>query len=442
MAELPPEDPHPPSEPEPEPMPEPVAAEAPVIVPRWIQLVLLPLAILGVWALARAAGPVLLLFVVAGLLALLLNPFVSVLRRARVPRGISVLLVYLAVIGSLIGVGLLLADPIGDQVSAFRSNLPGYIDDANAALADTQAWLDRKNINVDITEPGRTALQTIGDRLTEGSGSIVEFTRDALQLAVEASLALILIVVISVYMLLYGERIGAGVRRAVPRGDGTADDDFPTRIQKAVSGYVRGQLLFSTIMGLSAGLMLYVLGSVGIFEDGKRYALFFGAFYGLAELIPYVGPAIGGAPAGLLALFSNEPIDALWLLIAFTALQQIEGHIVAPNVFAQALRINPLLVIFALLMGGRLYGLPGAFISLPIAAMMRETVVYLRRHLVLEPWPTVALAGAGSGVAEPPRPECEECGTSPPGGATFCPVCGSELPEPGAEAAAAAAAPG
>jgi predicted PurR-regulated permease PerM len=416
---------------------------APVIVPRWIQLVVLPLAILGVWALMRAAGPVLLLFVIAGLLALLLNPLVSVLRRRRVPRGIAVMLVYLAVIAFLTGVGILLADPIGDQVSALRANLPEYLDDANAALADTQRWLDDKNINVDITEPGRTALQTVGDRLTEGSGSLVEFTRDALAVVVEASLALILILVISVYMLLYGERIGAGVRTVVPRGDGSSEDDFPSRIQAAVSGYVRGQLLFSTIMGFSAGVMLYVLGSVGIFEDGKRYALFFGAFYGIAELIPYVGPAIGGAPAGLLALFSHEPIDALWLLIAFTALQQIEGHIVAPNVFAQALRINPLLVIFALLMGGRLYGLVGAFIALPIAAMMRETVVYLRRHLVLEPWPVAmpALAGAGGGVVEL-RAECSECGTSPPADAAFCPVCGTELPEPGAEAAAASAAPG
>jgi predicted PurR-regulated permease PerM len=444
MADPPPEDPHPLSPPE----PEPPAAVAPVVVPRWIQLVLLPLALLALWALARAAGPVLLLFMVSALLALLLNPFVSVLRRIGIPRGLSVMLVFLGVIGFLAGVGILLADPIGDQVSAFRSNLPSYIDDANAALADTQAWLDRKNVDIDITEPGSTALQTIGDRLTEGSGSIVEFTREALTLLVEASLALILIVVISVYMLLYGERIGAGVRKVVPRGDGSPQDDFPTRIQKAVSGYVRGQLLFSTIMGFSAGVMLYVLGSVGIFEDGKRYALFFGAFYGAAELIPYIGPAIGGAPAGLLALFSDQPIDALWLLIAFTALQQIEGHIVAPNVFAQALRINPLLVIAALLMGGRLYGLVGAFISLPIAAMLRETTVYMRRHLVLEPWPGLAvpgLAGAGGGVSDalpPPRPECPECGTPPPPGTVYCGVCGSELPEPGAEAAAAAAAPG
>jgi predicted PurR-regulated permease PerM len=425
------------------PPPEPAA---PVVVPRWIQLVLLPLAILGAWALMRAAGPVLLIFVIAALIALLLNPFVSLLRRRHVPRGPAVLLTYLGVIAGLTGLGILLADPIGDQVSALRANLPSYLDGANDALVDAQAWLDDKDISVDITDPGQSAIQTVGDRLTEGSGSIVEFTREALTVLVEASLAVILVIVLSVYMLLYGERIGAAVRSIIPRGDGSAEDDFPTGIQKAVFGYVRGQLLFSTIMGVSAGMMLYVLGSVGIFEDGKRYAIFFGVFFGFAELIPYVGPAIGAGPPILIALFGGEPLDALWLTIAFTALQQIEGHIVAPNVFAQALRINPLLVIFALLMGGRLYGLIGAFISLPIAAMLRETVVYMRRHLVLEPWPVVApalaLAGTGTGVGDPPRAECGECGTPPPPGATFCPVCGSELPEPGAEAAAASAGPG
>ena len=422
------------------------------IVPRWIQLVLLPLGLLAIWALMRAAGPVLLLFVIAGLIALLLNPAVGLLRRAGLPRGVAVLSTYLGVVAVVAGAGILLANPIGDQVSELQANVPDYVDAANGGLADLQAWFDRRGVAVDVSEPGRTALQTLGDRLTEGSGSIVDFTREALTVLVEASLAVILTLVISVYMLLYGERIGAGVRGVMPRGDGSSQDDFPTRIQRAVSGYVRGQLAFSTIMGVSAGVMLYVLGSLGIFEEGKTYAVFFGVFFGFAELIPYVGPAVGAFPPVVIALFAGDPLDAVWLMIAFTVLQQIEGHIVAPNVFAQALRINPLLVIFALLMGGQLYGIVGAFISLPIAAMLRETVVYLRRHVVLEPWPvSPALAGAGAAEAppDPPAPPdgppavaCTECGAPPPPGATACPACGTELPDPGAEAAAASAAPG
>ncbi len=154
-------------------------------------------------------------------------------------------------------------------------------------------------------------------------------------------------------MLIYGDRIGAVVRGLVPPGDGTPDDDFPTRVQASLFGYVRGQLLFSLIMGTSAGLMLFFLGSLGIFPEGKTYAIAFGAWFAFAELIPYVGPIIGALPPVVLAALSDTPIDAVWLIIAFTVLQQLEGHIVAPNVFGQALRINPLLVIFALLMGGQ-----------------------------------------------------------------------------------------
>src|SRR5918992_2250620 len=382
-----------------------------LLIPRWVQLVMLPLAILGLWAVLAAAGRVLLLFIIGAIVALLLNPFVTVLRRARVPRGFAVLIVMLGVVALLTTIVLLVANPVSDQVSAFRDNVPQFVRDANATLADVQDWLDDNGVDVQIADEGETALGTLGQNLSQGSGELLAFTQDALRTAVEASLALILIIVISVYMLLYGERIGAAVRLVIHSADG---DDYPTRIQRAVFGYVRGQILFSLIMGTSAGLLLWVLGSLGIFPDGKTYALFFGAWYGFAELIPYVGPAIGAGPAVLLAVFSDNAIDALWLTIAFTALQQIEGHIVAPTVFSQALRINPILVILALLLGGQLYGIIGAFIALPIAAIVRETVVYARGHLVFEPWD---LPAAAEPVPDaPPAPRCPECGAARPEG--------------------------
>jgi putative heme transporter len=408
-----------------------------VLIPRWVQLVMLPLAVLGLWVVLSAAGPVLLLFIIGGLVALLLNPFVMLLRRLHVPRGIAALIVMLGVVAAVTGMGFLLANPVSDQVSAFRDNVPEIIDDANASLADVQEWLDDNGIDVQIADEGETALGTLGQNLSEGSGELVAFTQDALRTLVEASLALILIIVISVYMLLYGERIGAWIRTVIPS---TPGDDYPNRIQRAVFGYVRGQLLFSLIMGTSAGLLLYVLGSLGVFPDGKTYALFFGAWYGLAELIPYVGPAIGAGPPVLIALFSGEPLDALWLTIAFTALQQIEGHIVAPTVFSQALRINPLLVIFALLLGGQVYGFIGAFIALPLAAILRESFDYFRRHYRFDRWD---LPSAAEPMPDAPAPErrCPECGAPCAGGATECAACGTELGGPDAEAAAASSAP-
>jgi predicted PurR-regulated permease PerM len=431
-----------PRAPQPEAKPVPLA---PVVVPRWIQAVVLPLAIVGAFLLLKAAGPVALLFIVASLVALLLNPFVVMLQRARIPRGLAVVCVFLTLIVVVGSIGAVLAEPIGDQASKFSAAVPGIVDDANAELADLQAWLDHKGIDVEVARQGETALETLGARVTEGSGELVSFTREALTTLIEGSIAVILIVVLSVYMLLYGERIGAAVRSVVPRGDGTPADDYPTRVQRAVFGYVRGQFLFSTIMGTSAGIALWIMGSLGVFPDGRTYALVFGAFYGFAELIPYVGPAIGAAPPVLIALLSGDPLDALWLTIMFIALQQIEGHVVAPTVFAQALRINPLLVIFALLMGGRLYGFAGAFLALPLAAVVRESVVYLREHMVLEPWSTPSAAELGhgppaEGAAETAR-RCPECGAGTGEEAAYCSACGTELAGADEAAAAASAAP-
>ena len=149
-------------------------------------------------------------------------------------------------------------------------------------------------------------------------------------------------------------------------------------MQRAVSRYVGGQLLFSVVMGTTAGVSLYLFGLLGIFPAGQTYAVAFGAFFGLMELIPYIGPFLGALPPILVALFTN-PITAVWVGLLFLGVQQLEGHIVAPQIFGHTLRINPLLVIFALLLGEHLYGLIGALVALPIVAVLRATVVYLQR---------------------------------------------------------------
>jgi hypothetical protein len=145
------------------------------------------------------------------------------------------------------------------------------------------------------------------------------------------------------------------------------------------------------------------------------------------EMVPFVGPFLGALPPILVALFS-DPLTAVWVGLLFLGLQQIEGHIVAPQIFGHTLRINPLFVIFALLFGGEVYGIVGALLSLPIAAIIRETVVYLRRHLVLEPWGTTPLAAmAVASASEEPqagRP-CAACGAPIAGGDAFCRACGA-----------------
>ncbi|MFL5820019.1 MAG: AI-2E family transporter [Solirubrobacteraceae bacterium] len=421
--------------PEAEMTPPPGRAE-PVVVPRWVQLVMLPLGVLGIWSLARAGGTALLIFLVATVIALILNPLVKLVQRPlgagrlRLPRGLVVFAVYVSFFTAVAGTGVLLVDPISNQVRSFQRDVPSLVDSANRSLASAQGWLDRHGLGVQVKRQGETALTTLQSKVLSGSGSLIAFGQDLLTRVVETGLGLVLVIVISIYMLLYAERIGRVVRSVMPPGDGSPEDDYALRAQKAVSGYVRGQLLFSLIMGLSVGVALWVFGAVGIFPDGKRYALFFGIFFAFMELVPYVGPTLGALPPVLVALF-QDPLTAIWVVLLFVAIQQLEGHVVAPQVFGHSLRINPLLVIFALLLGAELYGILGAFIALPLAAVARETLLYLRRHLVLEPWgntdPVAVVTGGGQVPDGPLAAPCPECGAEPGPGDAFCRSCGVAL---------------
>jgi len=394
----------------------------PVVVPKWIQLVILPLALLGLWALARASGSVLLILLIASVVALILNPLAKIFQRV-MPRGLSILTAYVSVWALLAVIGFLLANPISTEVNHFSNNVPQLVRKANHELDSLQHWLTRNGIKVQIEKQGETALQTLQKRVLKSSGTIVSFSRDLLGKLVTVLIDAVLVLVLSVYLLVYAPRIGTLTRRIMPPGDGTAADDYPLLVQRAVFGYLRGQFLFSLIMGASATLFLWLLGVSGLFPDGSRYALFFGAFYGLMEFIPYLGPFLGAAPAVLVALFAH-PISAVWVVSMFVILQQLEGHVVAPQVFRISLRINPILIILALLIGYQIYGIPGILVALPLAAVIRQTVEYLRRHLVLEQWNTVVPAAHGPAG---PGEVCSECGAQADAGDAYCRTCGAGL---------------
>jgi predicted PurR-regulated permease PerM len=355
------------------------------VVPRWIQLAVLPIALLALWALAKAAGPVLLLFIVAGLIALILNPAVAFLQRRHLPRGLAVLAVFVGFFLVLAGIGFLVANPISNQVRTFTNNLPHLVNEANKQIASLQNELNKSGLHVHLVGQGKTALQSVQEKIAKSASKLTSFGAGILTEAASAIFDLVLVFVLSVYMLLYGERIGELARRLLPDGDGSPADDYPHLVQRAVSRYVGGQLLFSLIMGMSTGVALYVFGLVGLFPDGEKYAIAFAVFYGVMELVPYIGPILGAAPPVVVALFT-KPISAVWLVVLFIGLQQLEGHVVAPQVFGHTLRINPILVIFALLLGLHVDGIIGALVALPTLSVLRETVLYLSRHLKLEPW--------------------------------------------------------
>ena len=231
------------------------------------------------------------------------------------PRGLAVLLVYLALVLILLGVGLLLVNAIANQVESFQRNLPHLVDQANKSLADLQKTLNDNGIKVEITSQGRTALQTLQDNLSQSTGDIVSSARDILGKVVEGAFGLVLTIVISIYMLLYGPRD----RRLRAQGAAAGRRHARRRLPAAgPEGGVQlraraGRLLADH--GLQRRHRPVVPGRRRHLPRRPALRLFFGAFYGLMELVPYIGPILGGAPPVIVALF-QDPLSGLWVILA------------------------------------------------------------------------------------------------------------------------------
>jgi predicted PurR-regulated permease PerM len=363
-------------------------------VPRWIQLVGLPLLLLLIWVVAGAVRHVVFVFLVAALIALLLNPLVRGLGRVWIPRGVGVAIVYLA-FAAAVGLAILaLATVVVKQTRSASHRIDNYFTvesgrplqtGAERDLDRFQHWLDTHHLErIRVERQGTEFLNNVGTRDVE------KYTTKALNWAEGAGLAVVellfngvLVVVVSIYMLLDMPRLMRATNRRFPPKRG--QQPLIEAMEHAIFRYVRGQFLLSLIIGASAGFGLWLLGITGAVHAADRYALLFGTWVAITELIPYVGPWLGAVPPVLYALVTH-PISALWVALLFLGIHQIEGHIVVPNVMGSALRLHPLLVIFGLLAGGEIYGLPGVLVALPLLAAGRAVWEFFGDRVHLEQW--------------------------------------------------------
>jgi predicted PurR-regulated permease PerM len=363
-------------------------------IPRWMQLVGLPLLLLFLWTLASTVAHVVFLFIVAALIALLLDPLVRALGRMRIPRGFSVAVVFLSfatvLVVGVIAIGVVVVDQsreAADRIDAYLTVERGQSSqtDAERDVDRLQGWLNDHGLErVKVEEQGQDFVDSLRDAdPQEYTSRVIDFLEGAALSIFEVLFSLVLIIVVSVYMLLDMGRLSAAVdRRFPPRPD---SGSLIPRIESALAGYVRGQVLLSLIIGVSAGVGLWVLGTLGWAEGMDQYALLFGAWVGFMELIPYLGPWLGAIPPVTYALIV-DPVSAIWVTLLFLGIHQIEGHIVVPNVMGSALRLHPLLVIFGLLAGGEIYGLAGIFVALPLLAVLRALWEFAGERLELENW--------------------------------------------------------
>jgi predicted PurR-regulated permease PerM len=365
-----------------------------VEIPRWIQLVGLPLALLFLWTLASAVSHVVFLFLVAALIALLLDPLVRALGRLRIPRGFSIAVVYLSFAAAIVIGAIALGAVVIDQSRQAADRIDTYLTVERGQTGQTeaeqdvdrlQAWLDDHGLErIRVRKQGQDFVDSLRDaNPQEYTSRAIDFLEGAALSIFELLFSLVLIIVVSIYMLLDMGRLSAAVDRRFPPHPGSGS--LIPRIESALAGYVRGQVLLSLIIGTSAGVGLWVLGVLGWAEGMDSYALLFGAWVAAMELIPYLGPWLGAIPPVIYALIV-DPVSAIWVALLFLGIHQIEGHIVVPNVMGSALRLHPLLVIFGLLAGGEIYGLPGIFVALPLLAGFRALWEFFGERFALQSW--------------------------------------------------------
>ncbi|HST26400.1 MAG TPA: AI-2E family transporter [Gaiellaceae bacterium] len=371
---------------------------AKVLIPRWIQLVGLPLILLFLWVVAGAVKHVLFLFIVALLIALFFDPIIRMFHTAHVPRGFSVAVVYIVtailVIALLAGIGTIVVTQSKHAATTFNNYFTKVSTKTHQTAADHdvdrfQRWLDSHGLSgIHIQKRGHDLVKQIRQKnVSKYTHKIVTFLEGAAVSIGKLVFDLVLIAVISIYMLLGMSRLAAKIDRRFPPQPGS--QPLIERMSHAVVSYVRGQLLVSLIIGTSVGVGMWVFGVTGLAPGANHYALLFGGWSAIAELIPYLGPILGAVPPVLYALVTH-PLAAIWVLILFLFIHQIEGHIVVPNVMGSALRLHPLLIIFGLLAGDEIYGFAGILVALPFLAAGRAAWEFFGERVALEAWPATA----------------------------------------------------
>jgi predicted PurR-regulated permease PerM len=281
---------------------------------------------------------ILLLLFIALILVSALTPIVNWFERRKIPRLLGTLLIYLfglVILGLLI---YLIIPPLVSQLSELSSQLPDY-------LAYLNIRLDKENLQ-----------QYIQGILKAGNG-ILARTRGV----VGSLISLMVVLVISFYLLVDKDGIKRFLRSVMPTKYQSYALSLWSRIQKKMGHWLLGQVFLCFVVG--------VLVFIGLSVLGVRYALALAILAGALEIVPYIGPTISVIPAVIVG-FLQAPIIGLLVLALYILVQQIENHVIVPQVMGRVVGLNPVVVILALLVGAKLAGALGALLAVPAAAAL------------------------------------------------------------------------
>jgi putative heme transporter len=317
------------------------------------------LAIIGGILLVARLWQIVLMLIIALVLAGTFSPVVTWLERHRIPRSLALGLILIALLGFIVGLGALIIPAFAHQFGTLSADAPRI----QARLADFAARVPPLAGQADAIRSAQP------DRL------FAPIEAYALKSAGAAANLIILgftTVVIAFYLIADHERVQGFLFALLPRRYHIRTARVLLDMETVVGGYMRGQAITSLSIGAFAFILLRVI--------GVPAALPLGILAAFADLIPLVGPVLAVAPCVLFAL-TIGPLQAVTVLVALVVYHQFESHLLLPRVYGQSLRLSPLAVIVALLIGEALLGIVGALLALPMAAGIRVLIENYRIEL-------------------------------------------------------------
>ncbi len=323
------------------------------------------LVIAGLVRLLTLITEILLLILISAILATGISPLVVLLQRIRVgrhewriPQTGAILLVYAAILVVVVLMGGVIVTPLVAETRGFLASFPEFL----AQLEESARVLQARY-------PWLPDLSALVARLPQELAGLSRYFGTAAGVVFRffgGLVSTVTVLFMTFYMLLEAGQIKRAFLSLFPPTQAARVEGVLYRVGLKFGGWVRGQLFLGLIIGVVVG--------IGTWALGLPYPLLLGLIAGITELIPVIGPIIGAIPAVLLALFQPPWWWFLAVIAFYTGVQQLESNLVVPRVMRMAVGLSPLLTVIALLVGGKLLGIIGVLLSVPVAAALQVVV--------------------------------------------------------------------
>ncbi|NLJ59387.1 MAG: AI-2E family transporter [Firmicutes bacterium] len=326
------------------------------------------LAAAALFLLYRVRG-VLAPFILAFALSYLMNPVVTHLEKRGAPRGLGTLVIYVGFTLAITLFVLYLVPKFLVQLERLGEVLPQQAGSIQSEIAGFYKRFSRFN----IPEPVKGAIDNGIDRAEEALAGFIERTLGSVPGLLPRLSLLILVPVLAFYLTMDFPELKMWLLSWIPDRWRSDIVGLMIEMDNSLGSFIRGQLLISAIVG--------VLIAVGLSIIGVDFALIIGLIAGIFNIVPYFGPVIGAIPAVISALLKS-PLSAVYVVILFIVVNQVESSIISPNILGEHVGLHPVTVIFCIISGGYLFGILGVILAVPVTSIIKVTLRYIHNKLL------------------------------------------------------------